>query len=556
MKHNPFTAMTRLTPISQAALALFVLGMGAPTFAQAVGSSPPNAGQIVREPQAPPEPPRSATSVRIPEAATELMAPGGANVVLDAIGFDGNTLIASEQLLTLVQDAVGKSHDLAGIYALAERVSAHYRERGYGFAKAFVPKDGFSQGMLTLYVAEGRLGAIHVGANNGQTAQQAAAVLAPLKQAPAIYVPDLERQVLLLGDRPGYTVVPTLKPGEETGTGDLDVQLTRTAPARGGVSLSNHGNRYTGNWLTRVTGQFDSPFVFGDQLVLGATLSDRHLTVGTLSYGLPLSESGLRGTVGHSRTGYSLGREFAHLGATGQADVSTLGLSYPLLRSLSANATVLAQGQRKRFFDEQASVSLQERRSSQLGTLQLQFDRTDATGVTYGQLELAIGSLAKNGTDTAREVGNFARGNWDLTRLQRVSEQTTLSLRWSGQLASRNLNSSEGFGLGGANAVRAFPSGEGSGDQGGLVQLELRHRSTPECSPFVFYDAGRVTLEKAPTAVGSNSRMLSGAGVGTRYQRGAAGLDAVLAMPLAGGNPQSDPSKRHARLWVQGSYAF
>jgi len=76
---------------------------------------------------------------------------------------------------------------------------------------------------------------------------------------------------------------------------------------------------------------------------------------------------------------------------------------------------------------------------------------------------------------TARTAGQFSKLNVDLARIQSLSEGLDLYGRISAQWASKNLDSSQKFGLGGCNGVRAYPSGEGYGDSGALAQIELRY---------------------------------------------------------------------------------
>jgi hemolysin activation/secretion protein len=66
----------------------------------------------------------------------------------------------------------------------------------------------------------------------------------------------------------------------------------------------------------------------------------------------------------------------------------------------------------------------------------------------------------------------------------------TLYASFSGQRASKNLDSSEEFFLGGPNGVRAYPQGEGAGDEGWLSRLELRHGAGPHGR----FRRGRVSL--------------------------------------------------------------
>jgi hemolysin activation/secretion protein len=99
--------------------------------------------------------------------------------------------------------------------------------------------------------------------------------------------------------------------------------------------------------------------------------------------------------------------------------------------------------------------------------------------------------------------------------------------------------------------VRAYPQGEGSGDEGLMLNLELRRRLTRELQAFVFYDAGTVDINRTPFELGANTRTLEGAGLGLLGQFGSAQLRCVLAWPTSGGDPVSDTARQAPRLWFQ-----
>ena len=67
---------------------------------------------------------------------------------------------------------------------------------------------------------------------------------------------------------------------------------------------------------------------------------------------------------------------------------------------------------------------------------------------------------------TARTAGHFGKWNLNLTRLQHIDDRLSLYLSYSRQWATKNLDSSEKFSLGGPYGVRAYPVGEASGDDG------------------------------------------------------------------------------------------
>ena len=545
--------MRPLRVASAVALASLML----PSLAQAaLPAAAPDAGRLTRELQKPVEAPRAGVTVTLPNVARDAVTPGGLSVTLNAVSFSGNTVLTQQQLQAFVQPALGKPHDLAGLYNLADQVSAYYRDLGYAFAKVFVPQNGFRDGVLTLQVVEGNYGERKAKADSPRRSAQAQRFLAPLKKGSPIYAPELERRTLILDDQPGYDVLPVIKPGQAVGTGDLEVTLTRTPAVSGTLSLSNHGNRYTGYYQARANVVVNSPLMFGDQLSYSLLGSDERLRSASFNYSLPVGGSGLRANVGYSSTYYRLGREFANLQASGHAQTTSAGLSYPLIRSRQANLSASLQAQHKRFFDEQQSVNAQQSRQSKSTVLGLNFDRSDRNGVTYGQVEWAMGDFSGPLPDLAKTNGRFSRINADVVRLQRVFDHLSVYARMNAQRAGENLDSSESFSLGGPYSVRAYATGEGTGDEGLLTQLELRYQASSKLAPFVFYDRGQVRLEHKPTNAGKNTRTLAGAGVGVRYNHGPLSLETLLAHQLVGGDPQTDPRDGAFIAWLILSYAF
>jgi hemolysin activation/secretion protein len=128
----------------------------------------------------------------------------------------------------------------------------------------------------------------------------------------------------------------------------------------------------------------------------------------------------------------------------------------------------------------------------------------------------------------------------------------------SGQLASKNLNSSEKFSLGGVNGVRAYPQGEASGDQAWMTNLEIRHNFDPTIQGLMFYDAGSVKINKFQFSTSDNTRHLAGAGLGANTSLFGAQLKAYLAWRTSSSLPNSEPVtlKRNPRLWLQLSEEF
>lgn len=547
------------------ALALVVLPLATQVQAQ---TTPPNAGQILQQLQPPIAAPREskALSIQAP-AASSLVLPGGAVVVLQTVSFAGNSVISQSALQDALGHVAGKSFDLAGLRGLAERISDFYRASGYPFARAVLPPQDLKLGALRIEIIEGRYGLVQAqveGSTDATVATQAQPFLSSLKPGAVIASAALERTSLLLDDLPGIKTAPVIRPGAQTGSGDLMVQVRRDKRFTGDVGLDNVGSRFTGQTRARANLNLNSPFMLGDQIRINTLVSDGQLWLGSLGYSLPVGSSGLRGNVGYSHTSYVLAtKEFADLQNNGTAVVASAGLSYPLVRSQKTNLTLSGTYQAKDLQDNKSGARYSSK-SSQSVPIALQFDNRDSVGgggITYGSLGWTPGNLkmdiALPAGDDNNTRGSYDKFNLDLVRLQSLPAGFSLMGRISHQSASKNLDSSEKMSLGGGGAVRAYPTGEASGDAGVLAQLELRY-SAGVYAPYVFVDGGRIKTNAKPIdPTANNERNLSGAGVGVRYQRNAWSGDATLAWRNTGGAPQADTSSDpKPRVWVNLGYRF
>lgn len=531
----------------------------------ALAQQAPDAGQTLQQQLQTPTPspkPGRGIDIQAPTPAPTL--PGGMQVTLQAVHFSGNTVFTDAALQAVVGDVVGKPFDMAQLRALVEGVNLHYRRHGHPFARAFLPPQALNDGTLRIDVVEGRYGQVQALGDDARLTAQAQAFLAPLQPGALIENAPLERATLILNDQPGIVARPTLRPGQTLGTGDLDVAIERGQRYNAELGLDNHGNRYTGQARARFNLDINSPFRLGDQAILRSLVTAQGLWFGQLGYSLPLGASGLRGQWGYAHTTYELGEEFSALRAHGTADVSSVGLSHPWLRSQSANLTVSATYQYKTLADQQEATSTRSDKSSQSLPIALDFywrDGLSGGGITQGSLSWTPGQLRLADplriadASTARQHGRFDKTNLDLVRLQALPKHLSLFARASAQWTNDNLDSSEGFGLGGPSGVRAYPIGEGYGNRGWVGQLELRY-TAGAWGPYVFHDAGSATQNARPWAAGNNTRHIAGHGVGLRFQQGAWRVDASAAWRAQGGNAQSDTLQRNPTFWLSTSVRF
>ena len=105
----------------------------------------------------------------------------------------------------------------------------------------------------------------------------------------------------------------------------------------------------------------------------------------------------------------------------------------------------------------------------------LGFDNRDSKfggGINYGSfgLSLAKVDLTDNSSNydtdqsTSDNNGRNFKGTLNLNRMQKLTDNTNMLIKFNGQLAADNLDGADQLSLGGPNAVRAYPSNEAAGD--------------------------------------------------------------------------------------------
>ncbi|WP_395685570.1 ShlB/FhaC/HecB family hemolysin secretion/activation protein [Caenimonas koreensis] len=543
------------------------LSLAALAFCQvAAAQQPPGAGsQLLQIPAAPVQP-RTAPQMRIEErTASTPVTSDEVKLRVQSLRVTGSTAFTEPALVELTGFVAGSELTLSQLQAMAEKITGLYRRNGYFAAHAYVPAQEIKDGAVHIAVSEGRYGAIALRNNTNLSDSIAQGALDGVNRGDLILAEPLERHLLLLSDLPGITLNSTLAPGAVAGTSDLLVEVSPGARVNGSIDIDNGGSRFTGRYRIGATVNVNEPLGLGDVASLRLLTSGHGLQYARASWQRQLG----RGQVGvaYSWLGYELGEEFAPLGAHGTAQVASVFGRYPLMRSRNSNMHAQLGFDWKTFNDRIDATGSEVDRKSRVLTASVLGDRTDAEGGGYttyfaglsaGSLDIETPSARAADALTARANGGFSKIVLNATRTQRLGSGT-LSIYGSigGQLASKNLDSSEKLVLGGTGGVRAFSEGQAYADEGVLVSLELRDdlprfTSLPGYMQLVgFVDAASVTIDHSPWVAGSNHRTLSGAGVGVNWSDPGNFLVRAYYAHTLGGKAAPPYSDRAGRFYFQ-----
>ncbi|TFZ08149.1 ShlB/FhaC/HecB family hemolysin secretion/activation protein [Ramlibacter humi] len=558
---------------SWVAVAAATLCSTVPTFAQQIR---PDAGTLLEQPsQLPALPaPGGAPTTVVPQAPAAAPFASSVRMTPAAFRIQGNTLFKEEELRPLVAEFVGKETDMEGLVKAANAVRRYYRDRGYLLTEAYLPEQQFAAtgGTVTIQVLEARVGKVSVKVEDEGISQSLASAIVNthLKAGDYISEKSLDKPVLLLRDLIGFEATAAVEPGANNGEADITVVVKSAGPkADGLVGVDNSGVRSAGQTRAFASANLNNPTGRGDVLSVRVQESERSASqLYRVGYSTAVGGYATKLGLNATRTEYALGKQFAALGATGEATIYGASLTQPFIRSRVNNLLGAITYEHKELTDRTTTPpSTAERKVDTVRLSALGNFVDEALGASFnsygvhytsGHLREDAATLALDqGATGLRTAGHFSKINLEYLRTTFVSAAGRVSLSFQGQFANKNLTSAEKIGLGGPNGVRGYPSGEAVGDSGTIVQLEYSHQ-LPETFGIplrasAFYDWGRVKYNEGaiPAAFGAitNSESLSSVGIGlTAGTFGNWLVSTQLAWRLNRA-PGTDPDK-HPRVWL------
>jgi hemolysin activation/secretion protein len=586
--------MIQINKLKNSILLCSFLVLAKPFWATAApGIHQPNSGVILdsvrnKEPLQAQKP---APSVNVQQEAHPVSKPADAfKIKVKSFHVTGNTVFTESELQDVVATSAGKELTLADLETVAAEISLFYRSQGYFVARAYLPAQEIKTGIVNIAVLEGQIGNVSIKLKGSGLLSETTVkkiVAAATKQGEIVNGNKIERGILLVNDLAGVRVSSTMTPGVTMGTSDLSVEAVRMGNFNGGIDYDNFGNKYTGSNRIGASVNFNSPAKMGDQLGLRMTTSGSGMRYLRAAYLLPVGAEGSKIGTAFSNMSYMLGGDFAAFGVQGGATMSSLYALYPFIRGRNLNLNVQLGYDAKKMFDQAGGITTGNKRTT-LWAATVSGDSRDELGMnscsttlTSGKLDLSA-DLASLSADaiSGKTEGGYSKINFNCARLQRLPNNYAIYAALSGQFAPNNLDSSEKWVLGGASGIRAYPQGEASGDEGQLLNVEVRRDlgaySFGNMQLVGFVDAGNIVLHKNTWAGWqgtnlnlSNSYNLYGAGMGLNLSASGSGdktggysAKVFVAFKIgnnsgrdANGN-DSDNASSSSRFWLQASKAF
>ncbi len=508
----------------------------------------------------------------VEQAAKEL-------ITLKSIKFQGVTILGDMELKGIVEPFTNTPMTYEQMLEIGMVVEQYYRKNNY-LARAILPPQDLSEGVLTVDVIESVFSKVEIEQEledlpNTQ-AHVSAIIEAQQKVGEPLNSKSLDRALALANDLPGMSAQGSLRQGREAGETELLLKLYQGRTRQAELTTDNGGSRSTGAIRLMASLTWFNPNDLADMLNVVA-VHTRGSDYARLAYSVPVGADGWRMGMNVSAMNYEVVvGEQGMVGAVGRAVTQGMEWVYPLLRADDRSATVTVTADAKKFQNTSAQGLLMSDYEAKVMAAQVAGfyrDLNPGGGTGTYSLQLSHGNINLDGslsqqTDatTVQTEGVFNKVRVSGTWQQSLTTQTSAFISYTGQLADKNLDSSEKMQLGGMNGVRAYPTGEGSGTDAQLIQLELRHNLESGINLTGFYDWGQLWLQHDPSYPGgpqNNRNTYKGFGASIGYTNDdGVNFKATWARkqghnpnPTQTGNDQ-DGTRDRNRYWLQVTVPF
>ncbi|MDH0291895.1 ShlB/FhaC/HecB family hemolysin secretion/activation protein [Pseudomonas sp. GD04087] len=424
----------------------------------------------------------------------------------------------------------GHTVNLAEVHAVADTITARYRQAGFLLARTIVPAQRLEGGNLVLQVFEGKVNQVSFTGPSNKALERYAD---NIRQETPPTSKTIERNLLLMNDVSGNDSRGTLQASPvESGT-DLLVE-NALRKYEGFFGFDNRDSRYFGPWQVYGGVGVNDLSGHGDHLGIraGKSVEGNKMTFFEGQYEVPVGSQGdvvsflAQHNDGHADT-------YSFLNANSSGDTFAVRITRPWIRQRDETLKTSAaftyyNGTSEYLDDKKLPPSSEDRiRAVRLGASYDWFDAYGGKNLVKAEISkgLAImGASNESRPNPSRAGGqtDFSKLQMDAQRLQDLSklmDGLNLYLAATAQTSfGQALLSPEQFGVGGSEFGRGYDPSEITGDSGFALKTELQynriHTFKSYAVPtqyYAFWDFGKVWSED-PSWVSRES--LSSTGIG------------------------------------------
>lgn len=470
---------------------------------------------------------------------------------------------------SVIDDKLGKELTFNELVKLAEAVTLKMRELGYTTALAYLPQQQMEDDTIVMNVMLGTYDDIVITNKSMLADSRIKAMTKKLKKDDFITNKYVNGASMVLNDMPGVMAKAVLQPGARPGTAQLALDVENLEKQGLAVYTDNQGSRSTGRYRYGASYHYNNLAGAGDSLTLNYMTSNlRNMDNYTVQYESAYGDAGAKWRASFAKMTYDI-MSSSNLNYLGKSKTYEIGTAIPMERDLFKSSFIDFSYKHRMIEDDilgkgglGTTYSMLSRKSSDVAEIALKgYTRTKRDSWNYYFIN-SLGWIRPNTPyeeqrmEASEAARRYKKSYLSLSYMYKFDKYFTLHTSANGQWSwGQNLDSSEDFYIGGPNGVRAFTSGEASGDVGALGIVELRYQTKlPELTLTTFYDLGYVkyNAKELDSSMGANSKTLAAAGVGAIFSSSRdLYMKLDVAFPLSNRFSESYGRNNNCMIWYR-----
>ena len=497
--------------------------------------------------------------------------------------FSGNKLLTEQELQSVVAKWKNKPLTFDDLQNVIADIQEYYSSKNR-IVKALLPEQEIKDGIVSIKIVEGVLGDVVVEQKSQKPRMAAETVKKYFKgEKDSVYIDtkDLQRKIFILNDLPGVNATGTYEQGKKEGESNFKVTVEDTPFFKGELAAANFGSKSTGSNQAIANVSFNNISGIGDLFsVNGIKSSGSDYVQG--SYAVPILYDGLKLALNASKLDYQTLSSFSSTNQSkGDAKTYAANFTYPVYRTDRASVNAKVGYETKDYLNTNvltaATISDYKIDNMIAGLNGFLYNNDQSSisynaNVTFGRLKINDAAQETSDNTSAKTKGSFEKLAFNISRNQPLPDlkNTNWLISVDGQTANKNLNSSEQMSLGGPYAVRAYPTGQGSGSQGVILKTELQYPYDQNFTFGPFLDVGFIKqyintyTDWQGNTRAKNDYSLAATGITGTYKYNEFNVNGTLAYRI-GDNPlrtstgeqlNADNDYKRVQAWIRASYNF
>lgn len=415
------------------------------------------------------------------------MPDNGMKILVAKIETSPSQILTAAEIEEITAPYEGREIGMGDLNQIIARINRLYKQKQYITARAVLPPQKITAGVVHIQLIEGRLGVISVKDNKNT---RAAYILdrINLKSGDLVRLDQLDKAISYFNRTNDVQVRAELRPGKEFGTTDCVLQVGEPVNGQAVLFADNAGNDSTGLYREGVMIVVNSLLGNRDPLIVTGTTT-RGTTAGSVSYNTPLNKRGTRLGVSYDHNQVDIiSGALKTLDVLGHSSDTGLTLTHPLTVRDKYQLNARLEWHKKQSDNYFSGYRILDTSVKEV-VAGVDIQARQGDGIWYIRNDFTRGDTDVLGADRR----NFYKFNFSAIRQQALPGGRVYLFRLSGQVTGdRLLPSAEQFTLGGMASVRGYPEGFLSGDKGYFISAELQFplTKTEKTHGLVFFDHG------------------------------------------------------------------